>query len=102
AEIVQEVGRILHYPRIQQRYNLPEERIQTFLGNLRKVDMVEPSHPLEVVTSDPDDNRYIECAYFGEADYLISGDKHLLAVQQYERTIILRPVSFLAILQTEV
>ena len=33
---------------------------------------------LSVVTSDPDDNRILECAVDGKADIIVSNDHHLL------------------------
>jgi uncharacterized protein len=94
------VERILHYPRIQERYNLPEEKIQIFLQHLRAAELVEPERELQVVDADQTDNRYLECAYFGDAKYLISGDKHLLVLQQYEHVVILNPASFFSLVQS--
>jgi uncharacterized protein len=36
--------------------------------------IVRPQHPLKV-TSDPDDNRFLECAETARADYLVTGNK---------------------------
>ena len=41
--ILEELDRVIHYPRIQQRYNLPEEEIARFLQLIRSgVIVVEP------------------------------------------------------------
>lgn len=46
--------------------------------------MVQPDQLLNVVQDDPDDNRVLECAWTGRADYIVSGDRHLLKIGSYE------------------
>lgn len=46
--------------------------------------LVEPTTTLQVITEDPDDNRVLECAVAGEADYIVSGDRHLLKLGSYQ------------------
>ena len=29
-----------------------------------------------LITSDPDDNKFVDCAICGQAEYLVSNDKH--------------------------
>jgi putative PIN family toxin of toxin-antitoxin system len=43
---------------------------------------------------DPGDIKFLACAVAGRADYLISGDKHLLKLKHCERTAILKPREF--------
>ncbi len=38
---------------------------------------------LNVIIKDPADDRILECAVEGEADYLVSGNKHLLDVNEF-------------------
>lgn len=46
--------------------------------------VVIPNVALEVIRDDPDDNRVLECAVTGRADYIVSGDRHLLKLSAYE------------------
>jgi putative PIN family toxin of toxin-antitoxin system len=46
--------------------------------------VVDPDFVLNAVPGDPDDNRVLECAVAGKADLIVSGDKHLLRVGEYE------------------
>jgi uncharacterized protein len=46
--------------------------------------MIEPKLVLDVVKDDPDDNRVLECAWAGKADYVVSGDRHLLKLVSYD------------------
>jgi len=99
--ILQELERVLHYPRLQERYCLPEEDIQRFLRLLRRQAVeVEPSEKLFVITRDPTDDRYSECALAGEATVIVSGDRHLLDIGEYRGIQILSPAGFLAFLRT--
>lgn len=56
---------------------------------------VNPTRLLNVVPDDPDDNRILECAATAEADYIITGDKHLLTLRQFGKIRIVTPADFL-------
>lgn len=58
--------------------------------------LVSPKKRLRVVGDDPDDDRVLECAFEGGADYLVSGDHHLLELGEYRGTRIVGPREFLA------
>ena len=40
--------------------------------------LIEPKVKVDVIKEDLSYNKFLECAISGKADYLISGDKHLL------------------------
>ena len=49
-----------------------------------------------------DDNRILECALEGKAEYIISGDKrHLLPLGEYEGIRILSPDEFLRLIRKQ-
>ncbi|MCJ7728066.1 MAG: putative toxin-antitoxin system toxin component, PIN family [Actinobacteria bacterium] len=50
---------------------------------------------IEIIKDDPDDNKFIECAVTNKADYIISGDNHLLNLREYGNIKILSPKEFL-------
>lgn len=52
------------------------------------------THRVEV-SRDIDDNKFIETALTGSANYLVSGDKDLLVLEAYENIQIIKPVDFL-------
>jgi putative PIN family toxin of toxin-antitoxin system len=100
--ILEELERVIHYPRIQQNYELPEEYVEKFLGLIgNQAIVVNPSNKLNVIEKDPSDNRYLECAKEGNASYIVTGDKHLLDLEEYNGIVILTPTGFLAILRLE-
>lgn len=54
---------------------------------------------LNIVSVDTADNRVFECALAAAADVIISGDKHLLNLHEFEAVTILTPDAFLKLLQ---
>lgn len=56
-------------------------RVAVVLGEMGEI--VNPSHRLSVFRDDPD-NRILECAVEGHAETIVTGDKAMLAVGEYE------------------
>ena len=52
---------------------------------------------LHVVEDDPDDNKFVECAVALKADFIVSGDKALTAIQDYMGIKIVNPKEFITI-----
>lgn len=50
---------------------------------------------VKVVEADPDDDKFIGCALATGADFIVTGDKALLAVGEHEGVRILSPAGFL-------
>ena len=100
-EILAELHRVLHYPRLQRRYGLSEELINTYLNLLRaESQVVQVTHDAQGVSQDPDDDKFLACAATAHVDYLVSGDPHLTRLKRYQGIPILTPRLFLAVLQT--
>ena len=53
------------------------------------------SRRIHVVKDDPDDDKFIECAVECDAEFIISGDKHLLNMKKYEGIDIVNAAAFL-------
>ncbi len=62
---------------------------------------VQPQVQLGVIQADPDDDRVLECALAGGVDFVVSGDRHLLSVREYQRIPIITVVQFLEILRRD-
>lgn len=50
---------------------------------------------IKAIYDDPDDDKFIECAMACGADYIVSGDKHLLRMKEYEGIKIINAAGFL-------
>lgn len=99
--MLQELERVLRYPKLQQRYpGLSEGNIQNLLHLFdRQAIVASPSETLGVIERDPTDNRYLDCAVAGGANIIVSGDQHLLELGKYQDIQILMPAGFLAFLK---
>ena len=62
--------------------------------------VVAISGALKVVAADPDDDAVLECAVIGQAQYLVRGDRHLLALGKHQGIQIVTAAEFLALLQS--
>jgi predicted nucleic acid-binding protein len=47
-----------------------------------------------VIHDDPSDDKFLEAAVAGNASYIISGDKHLLRLSEFQGIQILKPRDF--------
>ena len=56
-------------------------RVAVFVADLGN--LVEPNRELSVL-SDEADNRVLECAVTGQADLLVTGDREVLSLGEYE------------------
>jgi predicted nucleic acid-binding protein len=56
-----------------------------------------PVTPQAVIQAcrDPDDNRVLECAVEGHAQYIVTGDRDLLKMEKFRGCEILSPADFL-------
>ena len=57
--------------------------------------LVEPIKKLDVVKADPDDNKILEAALAGKADYVVSYDPHLTELREWAEIKIITPTNFL-------
>lgn len=100
SDIVNEIRAVLLYPRIMKRHRRTSEQIELFLKKLLKTAVVTHSMArLDVVKDDPSDNKYLECAVEGRADYIISGDSHLTDLRSFRGITIVTPAQFLKALK---
>lgn len=60
--------------------------------------IIRPSMQLAEVDADPDDDRILEAALEGQADMIVSGDKHLLRIGTWRDIPVVKPADFLATL----
>jgi hypothetical protein len=99
APLLDELKRALDYKQVKKYLKLAPDEINTLLGRWSTISIyVEPEVELDVVEDDLDDNRVLECAIAAEANYIISGDKHLLDLGEYQGIEVLPPAGFIVLL----
>lgn len=100
--ILEEIERVLRYPRIARRHRWSEEQLQCFIEDLAHLAIMTTGViRLAVVNEDPPDDRYLECAVEGEAGCIVSGDQHLLELEEYLGISIFSPGAFLKVLRNQ-
>jgi putative PIN family toxin of toxin-antitoxin system len=98
--IVAEIERVTGYERLQKKYRRIREEREGLIDDLRNfATMVDPQQELSVVQADDSDNRYIECAIESGANYIVTGDPHLLDIGDYQGILILTPAIFVTLFE---
>ena len=62
---------------IQRKYNVGTARaLITLLTELTNVHYTQPHYHWRLIEADSDDNKYCDCAIAGQAEYIITEDRH--------------------------
>jgi uncharacterized protein len=88
--ILNEVERIM-----REKLLLDGPRTKTALKLIQNLSETITPHKYLTVLADDPDNRVLECAVQAQADYIISGDRHLLNLKNYHHIEIVTPSNFL-------
>jgi len=82
---------------LRERFGFSANRLQAIRFELTsKGELVGVPGTLRVVPDDPDDDKFVECALEAQVPKIVSGDRHLLALREYQGIRILSPAEFLA------
>ena len=92
-EIFDEYLRVFAYP----KFGLSMEEIRRILEHdvWPYAEQIKVTTRVTVITADPSDNKFLACAVDGRADYIVSGDHHLLDVRQFQQIPIISARQFL-------
>ncbi len=83
--LVSELTRVLTRSKFAPRFEQLGKSVEDFLANYRAlIEIVEPATIQPVIIADPTDDAVLACAVGGKADFIVSGDKHLLQLGIYE------------------
>ncbi len=90
AEILDEVA-----GKLRNKFQFPEEGIQELIDILMTYcHMIGATSKFDVVR-DKSDNKIVECAFDGKADYIVTGDSDLLDLKEFRRIKIVTAKEFL-------
>lgn len=96
---LEELRRSARYPKVRRYLRLSDAEVDLWVVALRALAVVvEGRVSRHVVANDPSDDIYLAAATDGLAEYIISGDRHLLDLETYEGVRILSPRHFLTLL----
>lgn len=92
TDLLQEFVEVLHRP----KFKMAEDEVHRAMGVLVEIsDVVIPTSQFRVVVEDPDDDAVLNAAHGGRAEWIVSGDKHLLELKQFKGIKIVRVADFL-------
>jgi len=85
-----------------EKFRLTEREVDNILELVLSFStMVFPTIKIDFIKSDPSDNMILECAVDGKADYIVSGDRHMLNIKRYKNIPILNAKDMLKIMKSE-
>jgi putative PIN family toxin of toxin-antitoxin system len=94
--IIEEIERVLRYPRIRDRYTVTEQDVARLVASLRS-DALVVSGAVKIsgISRDSTDDKFLACAVEAQADCIVTGDPDLLVLGRYHGVDILKPHEFL-------
>jgi putative PIN family toxin of toxin-antitoxin system len=93
------------YSEVIERLTTPEiaNNVIMALSKSEFVEFIDPHYHLDLIKSDPDDNKFVDCAFAANATYIVSEDRHLdvLRTIDFPKILVLRLAEFVNIIQSE-
>ena len=90
--ILREAERVLG----RSKFGLRPEHVLEIIALFKDTfEIVIPSLEVHAIQSDPEDNHVIEAAMAARAEFIISGDKHLLKLAEWEGIHVVSPAPFI-------
>jgi putative PIN family toxin of toxin-antitoxin system len=91
-----ELVEVLSRPYIQEKYHIQSDDITALINLIRlRGELVSPKRKIDA-SRDPKDNHILEAIVEGNADVVVTGDKDLLDMKDFESIPIIRVAEFLA------
>ncbi len=83
----------------RDKFFVTSSQVDRFISVLvRKTKIVSVDSSFKVILEDPDDDIVLNTALSGKADYIVTGDKHLLSLRKFEKIEVLKVNQMLEIL----
>ncbi|MGD0550830.1 MAG: putative toxin-antitoxin system toxin component, PIN family [Candidatus Bathyarchaeia archaeon] len=100
-EMMDEINRVLQYEKIIGILKRTRTRSSTVMGTIARLSsIVDVKAEVHVVDEDPSDNHVLACAKEAGAQFVVSGDRHLLTLGRYGNAKIVGASGFLQIQRT--
>ena len=103
--LIDEIQRVIRYEKmiaLLNRGGRNVEQAEEIVDKIVAVAEVSPSlREVNLIAADPDDNMVLACALETEVDYIVSGDRHLTGLGDFQGIPILSPRDFLEALASE-
>jgi putative PIN family toxin of toxin-antitoxin system len=96
VQMLAELEDVLHRDKFQITERQIGDYISLIISGSTVLDIAD--YP-EVIRADPDDDVVLASALEGDADYIVTGDKHLLLLREYHKTKIITVKQMLALIE---
>ena len=60
------------------------EEVMEMINTLPNVEHISPAYRFNLITADPDDNKFVDCAVTAGATYIVSNDRHFRELERYD------------------
>jgi putative PIN family toxin of toxin-antitoxin system len=81
--------------KLEGKFGWQQDKITSLLKAISKVAIVIKTEPHLHHLADEPDNRVLECAEAVGADFIVTGDKHLLFLKHFQNSTVVRLADFL-------
>lgn len=98
--IIQEILEVARRPELSRRFRAyPQPPINHILALFEQAEVVVPKRRRRVCR-DPGDDKFFECAIEGRAAYIVSEDRDILDIGEYEGVKAVSAAGFIAALES--
>lgn len=95
-EIIEEFSRVLNYKEIQDKVKNKNLEMRRTLEKVVSIStIIEPQERHVIIKDDPEDDKFLDCAVAGKADFIVSQNYHLLNLKEFKGIKIVKPKEFL-------
>ena len=94
-EILHEIAVVMS----SSKFSLEKSEIDDYVKIIERFSRkIKSVNKLVFSSRDPDDDKILKCAISGDVDFIITGDKDLLVIKEYETIKIMKPKDYLELL----
>ena len=82
--------------KLRKPFKFSENYVHAVIYDVRRfAELVKIEGTLHAIDADPDDDKFVECAVVSQAGVIVSGDRHLLNLGDYQGIKVLNTEEFL-------
>jgi len=95
-EILEEIKEVLS----RDKFDIETKEVNDYVKIIENFSQkIVHNNIIENVSRDMDDNKILKCAFEGNVEFIITGDKDLLVLREYKSIKILNPKEYLEIIE---
>jgi uncharacterized protein len=71
----------------RDKFTVTSSQVDRFVSSLVRMSKIVPDNArFKVVLEDPNDDEVLNTAYSGRAEFIVTGDRHLLILEKFKKT----------------